>query len=255
MGSFAIEIQSQEKFGAAGPCRHKPLEERCFTCILDSSEYFHGLPIETKLELQKGLRRREYGRREKLYFEGEKGQYIYILVSGEVKVYKSLSNGRQQIHKIASIPGDLIGCEDMFLEAASSTAEAIDTTSVCCLKTSFLLNTMAGHAELSNVLMRAMSRNLNAYIRHIANLGGKNALARVASYLYYLHETHRERGSLLDMLPASLSRVELADMLSITQRTLIRSLKSLEGEGIISIAREGFVIADVEGLVRIADAD
>lgn len=255
MGSFAADTRTLEKFGEAGPCRHKPREERCLTCILDSSEYFRGIPIETKLALQKGLHRKEYGRREKLYFEGGRGQYIYILVSGEVKVYKSLSNGRQQIHKIVSIPGDLLGCEDMFLEATSSTAEAIDTTSVCCLKIGFLLDTMSGHCELSNILMRAMSRNLNAYIRHIANLGGKNALARVASYLYYLHETHRERGWHLDMLPASLTRVELADMLSITQRTLIRSLKSLEAGGIISIVRDGFVIADVDGLVRIADVD
>lgn len=255
MESYAADTRTLEKFGEAGPCRHKPPEERCLTCFLDSSEYFHGLPVETKLALQKGLRRREYGRREKLYFEGERSQYIYILVSGEVKVYKSLSNGRQQIHKISSIPGDLIGCEDMFLETASSTAEAIDTTRVCCLKTGFLLKTMSGNGELCNILMRAMSRNLNAYIRHIANLGGKNALARVASYLYFLHETHQERGLLLDMLPASLTRAELADMLSITQRTLIRSLKSLEAEGIISIEREGFVIADVGGLVLIADAD
>lgn len=255
MGSFVTDIRTLDKFGEAGPCRHKPPEERCLTCILDSSEYFHGLPVETKLVLQQGLRRREYGRREKLYFEGEKGQYIYILVSGEAKVYKSLSNGRQQIHKIASIPGDLIGCEDMFLEAASSTAEAIESTSVCCLKTSFLLNAMSGRSELSSVLMKAMSRNLNAYIRHIANLGGKNALARVASYLYYLHETHRERGWMLDILPASLTRVELADMLSITQRTLIRSLKTLETGKVISIVREGFVIAAVDELVRIADAD
>lgn len=255
MDSLVADTRTEGRFGAAGPCRHKPPEERCLSCILDSSEYFHGLPIETKLVLQKGLRKREYGRREKLYFEGERGQYIYILVSGEIKVYKSLSNGRQQIHKIASIPGDLIGCEDMFLEYSGSTAEAIDTTSVCYLKTGFLLSTMSGHGELSNILMKAMSRNLNAYIRHIANLGGKNALARVASYLYYLHETHRERGWLLDMLPASLTRVELADMLSITQRTLIRSLKYLEAEGVLSIAREGFVIADVEGLVGIADAD
>ena len=100
--------------------------------------------------------------------------------------------------------------------------------------------------------MQAMSRNLNAYIRHISNLGQKNALQRVASYLVYLYNTHYARNLQGKALKDSLSRIELADMLGVTQRTLIRSLKTLESEGYIALTRNGFEIRRLDALELIA---
>jgi CRP/FNR family transcriptional regulator len=240
--------------GTAGPCQHIPEAERCLICILDSSDYFSGLTTKAKTALKLGLKRKHFDRKEMLYSNGKKSSHLYILLTGEIKLYKSLSDGRQQIHKIASIPGDLIACEDLFLDTYSSTAEAINDTSVCYLEKSHLHEVSNSHREIPDAMMRAMARHLNSYIRHIANLGNKNALERVASYLVFLYETHRKRNLRLDMLAESLTRVELGDMLGITQRTLIRSLKNLEEKKIISLARDGFIIHDMRSLVHIAEA-
>jgi CRP/FNR family transcriptional regulator len=245
---------AEDSPGAAGPCRHKPEPERCLTCILDSSDYFSGLTIKAKTALQRGLKRKHFARKEMLYSDGKKSSHLYILLTGEIKVYKSLSDGRQQIHKIASIPGDLIACEDLFLDTYSSTAEAINEASVCYLEKNYLQEVSNSHREIPDAMMRAMARHLNSYIRHIANLGNKNALERVASYLVFLYETHRKRNLRLDMLAESLTRVELGDMLGITQRTLIRSLKSLEEKKLISLARDGFIIHEMKSLLHIAES-
>lgn len=243
-----------EQHGTAGPCPHKPVAERCLTCILDSSDYFSGLTIQAKNALQLGMKRKHFGRKEMLYSNGKKSNHLYILLTGEIKVYKSLSDGRQQIHKLASIPGDLIACEDLFLDTYSSTAEAINEVSVCYIEKRHLQEASGSHGEIPDAMMRAMARHLNSYIRHVANLGNKNALERVASYLVFLYETHQKRNLRLDMLAESLTRIELGDMLGITQRTLIRGLKSLEEKKIIALARDGFIILDMESLVRIAEA-
>jgi CRP/FNR family transcriptional regulator len=103
--------------------------------------------------------------------------------------------------------------------------------------------------------MRSMARNLNSYIRHIANLGQKNALERVASYLLFLHETHHERNLRSEELRESLTRTELADMIGVTQRTLIRSLKTLESEQAIVLTREGFLILDKKILEYLSAGD
>lgn len=243
-----------ELFGIAGPCCHKPQEERCQTCILDSSDYFEGLTITAKIALQLGLKRKFFGRKETLYREGSSSNNLFILLSGEIKIYKSMSDGRQQIHKIASIPGDLIACEDLFLDTYSSTAEAISEASVCYLEKKHLQETSNIHREIHDAMLHVMTRHLNAYIRHIANLGNKNALERVASYLVFLHDTHRQRKLKLDLLAETLTRVELGDMLGITQRTLIRGLKSLEEKKVIALARDGFIILDMPSLVCIAES-
>ena len=237
----------------AGPCRHKPAKSRCMSCILDDSSYFASLPLNAKLALQPGLHTKTYPRLAVLYHEGGHDNYLYILISGEVKVYKSTADGRQQIHKIVSIPGDLLACEDLYMNASSSTSEAISDTTVCMIRRDFLRETTKKFPEISDAMMQAMARNLNAYIRHIANLGSKNAENKVASYLLFQHETHKRREDHLNFLADSLTRVEMAEMLGMTQRTLIRSLKNLTQRGAISIVKEGFTILNMTLLTRLAE--
>jgi len=236
----------------AGPCPDKPAEIRCASCIMDTSLYFSGLSIEAKRDLQQYLQLKLFSRKEALYLEGDECNNVYILLSGEVKIYKSLLAGKQQIHKLAQIPGDLIPCEDLFLDTHGSSAEALSDVSVCYLKRQDLLNSTGRYSEISTCLMQSMSRNLNAYIRHIANLGQKSALERVASFLVYLHETHHERNLNKGFLHEALSRVELAEMLGITQRTLIRSLRKLEAERIINMTRDAFIILDIDALQEVS---
>lgn len=250
-----MELLSQKlvsEFNVAGPCPHKPVDERCMTCILDSSDYFCALSLEAKRALQEFLQFKFFDRRTLLYREGRRGENLFILLSGEVKIYKSLANGRQQIHKLANIPGDLIACEDLFLDKHSSTAEAISPASVCFLPKMQLQKIISRHPVIPDTLMRFMARDLNSYIRHIANLGQKNALERVASYLLFLHETHHERKLRSEMLRESLTRTELADMIGVTQRTLIRSLKSLETERVIALIKDGFLILDQKALENLS---
>ena len=237
----------------AGPCQHKSENLRCLSCILDDSDYFSGLSLKAKLDLQKSMQLITLDKRHSLYAEGDASDNLYILVSGAVKVYKSLLDGRQQIHKIVSIPGDLLACEDMFLDTHNSTAIPLEETRVCYLKKSSLMEAMNQHREISQALMQAMARNLNSYIKHVANLGQKTALERVASYLVYLHETHIEKSLRHDTLEESLTRTELGEVLGITQRTLIRSLKQLESTKLVALAKNGFIILDVQALKRISE--
>lgn len=243
-------MQSPQRIagGMAGPCANKPEDERCRICILDSSDFFGSLSVDAKRALQGHLQFKHLKQKTVLYREGRPGERLFILLEGEIKVYKSLANGRQQIHKLAVVPGDLIACEDMFLDRHSSTAETIRPTQICYIPKARLQQVIGLHPEIPDTLMRSMARNLNAYIRHVANLGQKNALERVASYLLFLHETHHERNLRSEVLRESLTRAELADMIGVTQRTLIRSLKTLENNGIISLVRDGFVIRDRDAL-------
>jgi CRP/FNR family transcriptional regulator len=239
----------------AGPCRDKPAEIRCASCIMDTSYYFANLSLEAKLDLQPSLKLGRFDKKEALYKEGNTCKHLYILLSGEVKVYKTLPNGKQQIHKLVQIPGDLIACEDLYLKTHGSSAEALNDVTVCHLKCDDLHNSTERYKEISDTLLQAMSRDLNSYIRHISNLGQKNALQRLASYLVYLNETHQERHLKNCRLEDLLSRIELADMLGVTQRTLIRSIKQLKSEGHININRQGFSILDLPALEKISSGN
>ena len=254
MGAIILNHQISQK-NTAGPCIHKPVEIRCASCILDTSYYFDHLSIDAKRDLQLSLSLKRFNKKEPLYKEGDECNNLYILMTGEVKVYKTLPNGKQQIHKLAQIPGDLIACEDLYMETHGSSAEALNDVSVCHLKCEDLRSSTERHPEISETLMQSMSRNLNAYIRHIANLGQKNALERLASYLIYLNDTCHERHLKNNQLQDSLSRIELADMLGVTQRTLIRSIKQLEAMKYINMSKGRFIILDLHALEKISFGD
>jgi hypothetical protein len=88
----------------AGPCQEKPATIRCASCIMDTSYYFTDLSVEAKRDLQPSLSLGRFNKKETLYKEGDTCRHLYILLSGEVKVYKTLPNGKQQIHKLVQIP-------------------------------------------------------------------------------------------------------------------------------------------------------
>lgn len=236
-------------------CKLKPKAKPCVTCIFDHSEFFCDLPNVAKQELMKGIQRKTFSRHEVLYRETERNDYLYILVSGGVKVYKSTSDGRQQIHKLVASSGELVACEDMFQSSAGSSAEAVEDTVLCGLHRDFLQKAGQQYPEISNVLMRVMACKLNAYIRHVANLGSKTALQKVSSYLVFRINSHSQHKMEAGSIYESLNRVELSEMLGITQRTLIRSLKELEADQIISLLKEGYTILDLPGLRQRADSE
>jgi len=236
-------------------CKLRPKGKPCASCIFDHSEFFRDLPDAAKQELQKGIQRKTFARREMLYGETERNDYLYILVSGGVKVYKSSADGRQQIHKLVASPGDLVACEDMFQAAAGSSAEAIEDTTLCGLHRDFLQKASQRYPEISNVLMRVMASKLNAYIRHVANLGSRTALQKVSSYLVFRINSHSQHKMETGSVHESLTRLELAEMLGITHRTLIRSLKELETGKIIKLVKDGYTILDLQNLKLYAEGE
>ena len=131
---------------------HKPANMRCVTCIMDTSSFFSNLSIDAKRGLQAHLQLKSISKNELLYKEGDACKHLFILVAGEVKVYKSLINGKHQIHKLAQIPGDIIACEDMFMNAHGSSAQALTDVTVCYLKRSELQQCATANREITDTL-------------------------------------------------------------------------------------------------------
>ena len=253
-----MDIQANKykisKSRVAGPCMDKPESIRCKTCIMDTSHFFKDLDVSTKRDLQPFLKLKSFTSKEMLYKEGDSCKNLYILLSGEVKIYKSMHSGKHQIHKLVHIPGDLIACDDLFFDHHGSSAETITDVVTCYINRNEFLKQLNKNSEISTAMMRFMSRNINSYIRHIANLGQKNALARVASYIFFLYETHLEYHMESKLLHNSLSRIELSEMLGVTQRTLIRSLKQLEENKLITITKDGFLVLDIAELKILSES-
>src|SRR5271157_5654130 len=74
-------------------------------------------------------------RNNEIFGENEPAEYIYRVISGSVRTYKILSDGRRQVGGFY-LPGDIFGLE--FAEEHTLSAEAMTDTKLLAIKRSAL---------------------------------------------------------------------------------------------------------------------
>jgi CRP/FNR family nitrogen fixation transcriptional regulator len=168
-----------------------------------------------------------FTRNEEIYGEAEAAEYLYKVVSGAVRMYKVLTDGRRQIGAFY-LPGDMFGLEPGDAHAAS--AEAIGDVTVLVFKRSAVLALAARDSDVARRLWEMTARELGRSHKH-ALLLILSAQERVASFL--LEMAARTRASSEIELP--MSRQEIGDYLGLTIETVSRALSRLESVGAIAV--------------------
>jgi CRP-like cAMP-binding protein len=169
-----------------------------------------------------------YLRDAEIFGENEPADYLYKVVSGTVRTYKILSDGRRQVSGFY-LPGDIFGLE--FTDEHTLSAEAINDTKVLVVKRS-ALNALANRDPLvAQQLFALTGRELHRVQDRILLLI-KNARERVASFLLEM----AERASENNTIELPMSRQDIADYLGLTIETVCRTLTSLETASAIEVS-------------------
>jgi CRP/FNR family transcriptional regulator, nitrogen fixation regulation protein len=169
-----------------------------------------------------------YPRNTEIFGENEPADYLYKVVSGSVRTYKILGDGRRQVGGFY-LPGDIFGLE--FAEEHSLSAEAITDAKVLVVKRS-ALNTLAGRdASVAQQLFALTGRELHRVQDRILLLI-KSAQERVASFLLEMGE----RAAQNNIIDLPMSRQDIADYLGLTIETVSRTLTSLEAAAAIEVS-------------------
>jgi CRP-like cAMP-binding protein len=169
-----------------------------------------------------------FSRNEEIYGEGEPAEFIYKVVTGTVRTYKVLADGRRQIGGFY-LPGDVFGLE--LGEEHTCSAEAIVDAKVLVTKRSAVIAMAERDSEVARELWRWTSRELRRVQDHSLLLI-KTAQERVAAFLLEMAE--REASSNAVELP--MSRQDIADYLGLTIETVSRTLTQLEGAAAIEVS-------------------
>ncbi len=169
-----------------------------------------------------------YPRNSEIFGENEPADYLYKVVSGSVRTYKILTDGRRQIGAFY-LPGDVFGLE--FADAHTLSAEAMTDTKLLVIKRS-ALNALANRdVAVAKQLFALTGRELARAQERIFLLI-KSAQGRVASFL--LEMAQRVSGGNTVELP--MSRQDIADYLGLTIETVSRTLTSLETAAAIEVS-------------------
>jgi len=155
-----------------------------------------------------------------LFAEGDSADLVYKMVTGVVRSYRLLADGRRQITGF-HLPGDVFGIE--LRHARSEAAEAVAEATVIVARRSSLT------AEPDEALWRHAMGVLRRSQDHVLTLGRRSAAERVASFLLDLAQRLGGR----DEIALPMSRQDIADYLGLTIETVSRTLTLLQARGFI----------------------
>jgi len=181
-------------------------------------------------------------RNTEIYGENEPADYFYKVLSGTVRTYKVLSDGRRQIGAFY-LPGDIFGFETGDEHAFS--AEAISNAKVLVIKRSSITALAARDNTVAHQLLGLTSRELGRAQNHIMLLI-KTAQERVAGFLLEMADRAHTSGEF--ELP--MSRQDIADYLGLTIETISRTLTHLENTAAIALPTSRRVVLRNPGALR-----
>ncbi|MBX9776502.1 MAG: helix-turn-helix domain-containing protein [Xanthobacteraceae bacterium] len=168
-----------------------------------------------------------FARNEEIYGEKEPADYLYKVVSGTVRTYKVLSDGRRQIGAFY-LPGDIFGLETG--DEHTFSAEAITVAKVLVIKRSAVVALAARDNGVARQLWTLTSRELERVQDRILLLI-KTAQERVASFLLEM----ADRIQSTNEVELPMSRQDIADYLGLTIETVSRTLTQLENAAVIAL--------------------
>jgi CRP/FNR family transcriptional regulator, nitrogen fixation regulation protein len=168
-----------------------------------------------------------FARNAEVYGENEPADYLYKVVSGAVRTYKVLVDGRRQVGGFY-LPGDIFGLETGSEHSLS--AEAITESKILVIKRSAVVALAARDNDVAREMWALTARELERIQAHMLLLI-KSAQERVAGFL--LEMADRVPGASVVELP--MSRQDIADYLGLTIETVSRTLTCLEKSAAIEV--------------------
>lgn len=181
-----------------------------------------------------------------IIIEGDPIDHYYRIVSGSVRLYKSVADGRRQIIDFLG-PNECFGLTSHLAHAFS--AEAIsDVVMIRCSKRR-LQDTLEERPELTSQLFHLACAELDLAQQRMLLLGRKSADERLASFLVDLAK--RQDAARLQL---PMSRQDIADYLGLTIETVSRLFSRFKRTGLIDLPdRHGVILKDRDRLAGIAD--
>ena len=180
--------------------------------------------------------------------ERESPDGFYLVLSGQVKLFKSSPEGKEQTLYVFE-PGEpfclcsLFGCD-----AFPANAAALTRTRVAVVGASSFAALARSEPQLLFNILFVVSHRLKEAMALVESLSLKEIPQRLAAF--FLQAQAGPEGA----LRMAITHRELAKIVGITPEALSRSLRRMAEAGLLAVEGRDVRILDRAGLVRCADA-
>lgn len=206
---------------------------------------FSNLTYEEMMEVARITKDRTYEKGEMIYMSGDKGEKLYVIHTGRVKITRITSSGKEQVIRVLG-PGEFMGELSLFSPMPlTDNSEALSETVVCVIDGKELKDLMMKHSGIAFKVMEELSKRLEKAENLIESISLQGVEKRLADILIHMAD---EKGEIvLDM-----SKRDFASHMGMSQETLSRRLTIFQDTGIIDlIGHRRIKILNIEALREI----
>ena len=189
-----------------------------------------------------------FERGEMILIEGGSGEPLYFVFSGVVKLFKTSTDGKEQILKLLR-PGEPLNDVSVFDGGPSpANAEAMGPVVLYGIRRDDLGAVLRDHPQVSRSVNKVLAGQVRDLVDLVEDLSFRRVTGRVAKILleYASNGTGPKQ---------RLTQQDIAGMAGTVREVVGRALKALEEEGAIRLERHRVVINDREALRQLVDAD
>ena len=206
---------------------------------------FSNLTYEEMMEVARITTDKTYKKGEMIYMAGDKGEKLYVIHSGKVKITRITSSGKEQVIRVLG-PGEFMGELSLFSPVPlTDNGEALSETIVCMIDGNKLKDLMMKHSAIAFKVMEELSKRLEKAENLIENISLQGVEKRLADTLIEMADQNGE-------INLKMSKKDLASYIGMTQETLSRRLTNFQNIGFIEmVGHRKINILDIEALEEI----
>ncbi|HEX8360598.1 MAG TPA: Crp/Fnr family transcriptional regulator [Longimicrobium sp.] len=224
---------------------------------MEAIEVLRGLPVFASLDapvldaVASRTVARSYPRHGRVFRQGEPCQGLYIVVEGQVRIYRANREGREQVLHLRG-PGQTLAEVPLFDGGPyPACARAEEASRLLFLPVADFQQLCRGYPEIADATIRELGRRLRRMVGLVEKISLKEVPARVAmTLLEYAEAGGGAREGAEFRLPRT--QEELASELATTRESVARALARLRREGAIEQRGTHVRIVNLDRLQAVA---
>lgn len=189
---------------------------------------FNHLEQEQMNEVMQAVQSVSFNRGEILFHAGNESDSLYIVNSGQVKIYRLSELGKEQLIRLLN-PGDFTGELALFKATVlENYAEAIVDSQICIINRHDLQALLVKYPTISLKILNEFANRLANSEKQTASIVSEKVETRIALFL-----AEQAKGNTGEIIELPMSKKDVASYLGTTPETLSRRLAGFEADGII----------------------
>ncbi|OOQ58734.1 response regulator [Mucilaginibacter pedocola] len=187
---------------------------------------------------------RQFKKNQVVYYEGDKGNGLYIVLSGKVKAMKLAEDGRELMTGIFG-PEEYLGVNaSLSGEAYADTATALEDSQLCLIPKEQLDELINHYPDVARSFIAILANDVRDKEEQLLHLAYNSVRKRMAGSLLRLYKQNEAAESF------KISREDLAALAGMATETVSRTLTDFKDEGLIEKKGSLITILDEKRLAK-----